>query len=139
MTTAKRCIPKGNCKKAILARREIIKRDMQPLLYKKLPCNAKGIKKVVVVKKSISETAQHASKSKASTRAALRLPEALKKAHFVCSQKIHGHQQRSMKIKDVKICKSKLAGIGIVKLTIGKREKDYVHYCITAYKKKKGR
>lgn len=99
-------------------------------------CPALGCN-VVVTKKSIHETATHASKSVASTIAVINLPKIISSATFVKTDKPKiGTQRNRFKAVRMYTLEASISTFGIIKLTIAKtRTRIRVEYCITAKRK----
>mgnify|MGYP003298757626 CR=1 FL=1 len=128
-------IPTSDSPEDVYLRRAIIVERLSRLIGKTLSCAAFPGKQVEVNGASIDETATRASRRYLSTLAALRLPEALKKAQIVNVDQTHSNKQRKMGFVKIYILRTALQEIGNVKIVVGERKnKRIVHYCITQKK-----
>lgn len=128
-------IPTSDSPEDVYLRRAIIVERLSRLIGKTLSCDAFSGKQVEVHCASVDETATRASQRYLSTLAALRLPEALKKAQIVNVDQAHSNKQRKMGFVKIYILIANLPEIGKIKIVVGERKnKRIVHYCITQKK-----
>lgn len=132
--TAKRIrIPKGEEKEDVYKRKEILIKELLPLIGKKVKCPALDNRDVEFIFLSIDETAARAAKRYQSTLVALRVKEAIRVAKFVKSDMPKNNKQKNkMKFQKMYELKGSLSEVGEYKLMIGeKKNKRILHYCIT--------
>ena len=91
-------------------------------------------KYIVVLPKSIGETAYHAAKSPVSTIMALDLPRIIRKSVVTKTglPPKANNQRRKFKFVEIKILECRIDIFGTAKLTVGKRKGGQLYeYCIT--------
>lgn len=126
-------IPAGKTKTAIEARREFLKKELSKFQGKKFRCPCLGGVPVKIIGDSVVEIAEHASKSLASTKAALQLPKLINEARFfkMYLPKNNRSQKKIFKfifIYELHCPKEK----GFTKIMVGVRETgNFLQYCIT--------
>lgn len=117
-------------------RRELLKRELQKHIGQRYYCPALGAK-VRVTASSITETAQHAARSIAGTRLALRLPLVIKMAAKTRRglEPKPGTQTKEFHFLEIITMVAEIKGIGKAKLTVGRKRQikknKYIEYCIT--------
>lgn len=125
-------IPKGITKEEVYERRAIIIEELQHLIGTAVRCKALKNQLVHFDFYSIDETATHASKKYESTLAALNVTKAISNAVYIRRDRPHSKNQIKMRFNEIVELAAELKDIGIVKIIIGqRRNKKYVHYCIT--------
>lgn len=131
-------LPKGTLK-AIPATTKERKRFLQSrfaaFVGKDFPCPALG-GRVKVIKKSVNETAFHASKSRRSTICALMLPAIVKSVDLVETKTPKGGRQtKEFFFKKLHVLEVHVKYYGTARLTVGERSAgNFVEYCITNIK-----
>lgn len=130
-------IPQGKTLEEIQTREKII-RDFYHEWKKRNPLQRMynlSLKEFINIRMvSIVETSEHASKSYLSTLAVLQLDSILVGAKIVSTQKAKTGSKNQKPFEKMIIMEYHLAGIGIVKMTVGvrRRTREKVQYCITA-------
>lgn len=129
-------IPRGEEKDEVYKRKEILMRELMPLIGTKVKCPALGNSDVELHFLSIDETTTHAAKRYASTLVALRIEEAIKNAKFVKTDKPKNNRQKKMfHFQKLYELRGRLKEVGEYKLMVGERKnKRILHYCITSKK-----
>lgn len=132
-------IPRGEEKEDVYRRKEILIRELLPLIGTKVKCPALNNRDVEFIFFSIDETATHAARRYQSTLVALHVKEAIKVAKFVKSDTPKDTRQMSkMKFRKMYELKGVLKEVGEYKLMVGERNNRRVlHYCITSKKANK--
>ena len=132
-------IPRGEEKEDVYRRKEILIRELLPLIGTKVKCPALDNRDVEFIFFSIDETATHAARRYQSTLVALHVKEAIRVAKFVKSDTPkETRQKRKMKFQKIYELKGELKGIGEYRLMVGERKnKRVLHYCITSKKANK--
>lgn len=116
-------------------RKAMLERMLVPLIGTKKYCT--GLRDFAeITGGSVPEICYHASKNKASTLAALCLLDVIAAAKYIPPPTPpHGSTQAKRHISEMYELRCKIKGLGVVKLTIGKRayNSDMV-YCITKFR-----
>lgn len=116
-------------------RKAMLERMLVPLIGTKKYCT--GLRDFAeITGGSVPEICYHASKNKASTLAALCLLDVIAAAKYIPPPTSpHGSTQAKRHISEMYELRCKIKGLGVVKLTIGKRtyNSDMV-YCITKFR-----
>lgn len=138
MATKRIRIPKGEEKGEVYKRKEILMRELMPLIGTKVKCPALDNRNVEFIFYSIDETATRAAKRYQSTLVALQIKEAIKNAKFVKTDNPKNNRQKKMfHFQKLYELKGILKEVGEYKLMIGeKKNKRILHYCITSKKNK---
>lgn len=118
-------------------RKSTIIRKLMPLAEAKTKIYNKSLKKnLEITAKGVKETANHASKSKPSTLAALDAKSQLRKAVVVKRTATHSNNQNNLKFSEMIVMRGEHEG-NPTKVTVGRKRTDrHLLYCITAKKKK---
>lgn len=129
-------IPRGEEKDEVYKRKEILMRELMPLIGTKVKCPALGNREVEFIFYSIDETATRAAKRYQSTLVALQIKEAIKNAKFVKTDKPKNNRQKKLfNFQKLYELKGTLKEFGEYKLMIGeKKNKRILQYCITSKK-----
>lgn len=119
----------------IQERRNLLKRELEQYKDKSFYCRALDCN-VMVIEKSVTETAYQAAISKQATKLALHLPDVIRNASVL---ELHlpakiGRQQKNMKFVEIANLISSITRIGVAKLTVGfTQEGNVIHYAITDF------
>ena len=134
MATKRVGIPRGEEKEDVYKRKEILIRELLPLIGTKVKCPALNNRDVEFIFYSIDETATRAARRYQSTLVALHVKEAIKVAKFVKTDTPKDNKQKNkMKFQKMYELKGTLKEVGEYKLMVGeKKNKRVLHYCITS-------
>lgn len=128
-------IPRGEEKEDVYRRKEILIRELLPLIGTKVKCPALNNRDVEFIFYSIDETATRAARRYQSTLVALHVKEAIRVAKLKRKGTPKSSRQRKMQFQRVYELHGKLKELGEYKLIVGeKKNKRVLHYCITSKK-----
>ena len=124
---------KCNLGKETLRRIPERRRDRRIMLQKWLSALGGRVK---VIKKSVSETANHACLDRRSTICAMMLPDIIKNAHLVKTDNPKtGRQTKEFFFRKLHVLEVHIDYYGDARLTVGERAAgNFVEYCITHIK-----
>lgn len=116
-------------------RRVMLQKWLSTFVGKDYPCPVLG-GRVKVIKKSVSETANHACLDRRSTICAMMLPDVIKNARLVKTDTPKtGRQTKEFFFKKLHVLEVHINYYGDARLTVGERAAgNFVEYCITHIK-----